>query len=95
MTPPRVPLKELSAAVQNAVEQVLGKHGALGIDKIWVGFVAPDKIATVENAGKIAALMGKETGATLTPSVGQIAGKGAALVGQPPGHICGYIHSLK
>jgi hypothetical protein len=83
--------------VQNAVEQVLGKHGALGIDKLWVGFVGPDNIATLANAGKVAAIMGKETGQKLTPSVGQLGGAaGGATQGlTAPGHICGYIHVLK
>ena len=46
MSAPRVPLNELAAAVQNAVEQTLAKHGTVPIEKLWVGFVAPDKIAT-------------------------------------------------
>ena len=41
-----VPLGELEAAVQSAVEQVLGKKGAVPIDQLWVGFVAPENIAT-------------------------------------------------
>src|SRR5258708_10722510 len=57
-----VPLNELAVAVQSAVEQVLGKHGAVPIEKIWVGFVAPDTIANEANAQKVAAVLGKEAG---------------------------------
>ena len=41
MPPPSLHLNQLAAAVQNAVEQTLAKHGAVPIDKIWIGFVAP------------------------------------------------------
>jgi hypothetical protein len=74
-----IPLNELAVAVQNAVEQVLGKHGAVPIDKLWVGFVAPDAIANEEVAGKLAARLGKEAGVHVQASVAQpIATVGAA-----------------
>jgi|ERR1700676_4541134 len=66
-----IPLNELAVAVQNAVEQVLGKHGAVPIEKLWVGFVAPDAIANEEVAGKLAARLGKEAGVHAQPSVAQ------------------------
>jgi hypothetical protein len=56
----QVPLKELAAAVQNAVQQTLGKHGAVPIDQLWVGFVAPENIATLENANLVARELGRE-----------------------------------
>jgi hypothetical protein len=66
-----IPLSELAVAVQSAVEQVLGKHGAVPIEKLWVGFVAPDNIANAENAGKLAARLGKEGGVQAQASVAQ------------------------
>jgi hypothetical protein len=90
-----LPLNELSAAVQSAVEQVLGKHGAVPIDKLWVGFVAPDKIATAEIAGKVAAELGREAGVKVQASVAQL-GAAAAAGHQAhaipkPGHIIGLV----
>ena len=66
-----VPLNELAVAVQNAVEQVLGKKGAVPIEKLWVGFVAPDAIANQEVAGKVAAQLSREGGVQAQPSVAQ------------------------
>ncbi|HWY53736.1 MAG TPA: hypothetical protein VNZ03_04695 [Terriglobales bacterium] len=66
-----IPLNELAVAVQSAVEQVLGKHGAVPIEKLWVGFVAPDALANEEAAGKLAARLGKEGGVHGQPSVAQ------------------------
>jgi hypothetical protein len=94
-------LHELSAAVQSAVEQVLGKHGAVPIDKLWVGFVAPDKIATPEIAGKVAVQLARETGVKAEGSVAQLAPApvGAPVHGQQPqalvhpGHIIGLVFS--
>ena len=94
--PKHVPLNELAVAVQSAVEQVLGKHNAVGIDKLWVGFVAPDTIATQENANKIAAHIGKEAGVTAVASMGQLGGPAAAggihtEALKRPGHIIGLV----
>lgn len=98
MAPSRVPLNELAVAVQNAVEQTLAKHGAVPIDKLWVGFVAPDKIATVESASTIAGILQKEAGVHGQPSVGQLAGGavGEAKEGLLPHHkIIGLIYQPK
>ena len=87
--------------VQNAVEQVLGKHGAaVPIDKLWVGFVAPENIASQENADKIAVQLGREAGATVHGSVAQL-GSPAASSGahtealKLPGHIIGIVFQSK
>lgn len=66
-----IPLNELAVAVQNAVEQVLGKKGAVPIEKLWVGFVAPEAIANQEVATKVAAQLGREGGVHAQPSVAQ------------------------
>src|ERR1700726_2501286 len=77
-----IPLNELAVAIQNAVEQVLGKQGGVPIEKLWVGFVAPDAIANEEVAGKLAARLGKEAGVHAQPSVAQqIAAVGAGQRG--------------
>ena len=90
-----LPLKELSAAVQSAVEQVLGKHGAVPIEKLWVGFVAPDRLATPEIAGKLAVQLAHETGFKVEGSVAQlgtaaVAGHEAHAIAKP-GHIIGLV----
>jgi hypothetical protein len=94
--PKRIAIGELSAAIKSAVEQVLEKKGALGVEKIWVGFVAPEAIATLENAEKVAAVIAKESHASVTPSVAQIAESGGgapAARGAPrPVRIIGLIH---
>ena len=87
-----VPLNELSSAVQKAVQQVLGKHGAVSIDKLWVGFVAPDTIAA-EEAAKVATQFGKEAGLHGQTSVlplAATAGTQAHTI-QKPGHIIGLV----
>ena len=88
-------LHELSAAVQSAVEQVLGKHGAVPVDKLWVGFVAPEKMSTQEFAGKVAAELARETGVKGDASMAQLTittapGHQAQAVGKP-GHIVGLV----
>ena len=98
--PQHLPLNELAAAVQSAVEQVLGKHGAVPIDKLWVGFVAPENIATSEIAAKLAATLGREAGVTATGSIGTIAGPIAHETAKPPlphgpGHILGLVYHPK
>ena len=97
--PPHLQLNELAAAVQSAVEQVLGKHGAVPIDKIWVGFVTPDNLATAEIASKIANTIGREGGVTAQGSVATLsaqvgaADKEAHKLPPLPGHITGLIYS--
>jgi hypothetical protein len=98
MAPPTVPLQALTVAVQNAVKQVLAKHGAVDVGHLWVGFVAPDTIATQENAIKLAQELGRTEagGATVQASVAQLAaGPGGAdkLPIPPKGHIIGLIYS--
>ena len=100
--PPHIPLNELAVAVQNAVEQVLGKHNAVPIDKLWIGFVAPENIATAELASKLANTLGREGGVHGQGSIGTL---GASAVGgvaveaaklpHPPGHIMGLVYSPK
>jgi hypothetical protein len=94
MAPPRIHLNEVTAAVQDAVRRVLAEKGLAGIDKLWVGFVAPDHLATIENAAAVAKALG--SGAHGTPQVGQLTGAPAAA-GQAvrPPRLCGYIHDLK
>ncbi|HEY6375773.1 MAG TPA: hypothetical protein VIX90_09655 [Edaphobacter sp.] len=96
MPTPPIQLENLAVAVQNAVQQVLAQHGAVPINKIWVGFVAPENLATIENANKVAALLGKEGGIHgAVGSVGQLAAVGehaAGTVPKPPGHIIGIVY---
>jgi hypothetical protein len=101
--PQHLQLNELAAAVQSAVEQALGEHGAVPIDKIWVGFVAPENVATAENATRIASTIGREGGVAAQASVGtlaSLAGAPAAKEGQKlpafwPGHILGLFFDPK
>lgn len=92
-----VPLSTLATAVQNAVQQALGKEAPFSVEKLWVGFVAPDNIATQEIAGKVAAVLGKEAGVSVSGSVAQRVG--APIAGQAhqqlltPGHIIGLIYA--
>ena len=94
MAPPRIPLHEVTAAVQNAVKQVLEEKGLAGIDRLWIGFVAPENLATIENAGAVAKALG--SGAHDTPSVVPLTGAhpGAAPAITPP-RLCGYIHVVR
>jgi hypothetical protein len=91
--PHRVPLENLYVAVQNAVEQVIAKHGGGPIEKLWVGFVAPEvaKINEAEFAREVASKIA--LGAGVTPSVGQLAASaaGAAEPAILPHHILGLI----
>ncbi len=100
--PQHLQLNELAAAVQSAVEQVLGKHGAVPIDKIWVGFVAPENIATAEIASKIANTIGREGGVAAQGSIGTLGAQAAApgvkeaqKLPHLPGHILGLVYSPK
>jgi len=98
MPNPTIRLDELAAAVQNAVEQTLAKHGAVPVEHLWIGFVAPENIATLHNAQAVAAPLAKETAAAgATGSVAQISagGVGAAAAAVPgrPGHIIGIIYN--
>ncbi len=92
---PRIPLHEVTAAVQSAVQQVLQEKGIAGIDKLWIGFVAPDKVATTENAVAVAKALGSS--GHDAASVGQLtsAHAGATQAPTPPLRLCGYIHALK
>ena len=96
MSTSRVPLNELAVAVQNAVEQALAKHGAVPIEKLWVGFVAPEAIAA-ESAQAIAGILGKEGGVHAQPSVGQVGGiaVGGAKEALPNHRIIGLIYEPK
>jgi hypothetical protein len=60
-----------------------------GIDRLWIGFVAPDKLATIEHATEVAKALGGGT-----PSVGQLTGGPAGAAVTPP-RLCGYMHALK
>jgi hypothetical protein len=86
-----VALGELQAAVHSAVENILGKKGAVSIDHLWVGFVAPENIATQQLANEIATKIGGPGAVGSVGSAIQQAGgvKTEALVNL---HICGYIH---
>jgi|SRR5581483_6688260 len=103
-----VPLNELAVAVQNAVQQTLAKHGAVSIDKLWVGFVAPENLATQENAAALAKEIGREAGVSAQPSVAQLAAVTGGVQAQEkahaatppkppgaPGHIIGLVFSPK
>jgi hypothetical protein len=90
--PKHVPLGELEAAVQSAVEQVLGKKGGLSIDKLWVGFVAPESIATQQLANEVAAKIGGPGAVGSVGSAVQVAGGGVHTEALVNLHICGYIH---
>ncbi len=99
MPTPPIHLNNLAVAVQNAVEQALGKQGAVPLGHLWVGFVAPDTIATEVNANKIATLLAKEgevTGVGSVAQLGAAAGtqaKGAAPAVRPDLHIIGLIYA--
>jgi hypothetical protein len=97
MPPPTVPIKELTTAVQSAVQQVLAKHGAVDVGHLWVGFVAPDAIANQESALQVAQVLGKGAGVAVLPSVAQLSATGAPAAGAlpipPKGHIIGLIYS--
>ncbi len=75
-----VPLNELNVAVQNAVKQALGKHGG-PIGQIWVGFVAPENVATEEAVGKVAAELSKGASGKVQASVQALESTGAAGAG--------------
>jgi hypothetical protein len=101
MAPQTVPLQALTVAVQNAVKQVLAKHGAVDVGHLWVGFVAPDTIATQENALKVAQALGRTEagGANVQASVAQLAagpaGAEKGVIPPKPGHIIGLIYAPK
>jgi hypothetical protein len=102
MAPPKVPLQELGAAVQSAVQQTLAKHGAVDVGHLWIGFVAPDNIATQQNAQTLAQELGREAGGlTVQASVAQLtAGAAGQAAGEkiplpPKGHLIGLIYAPK
>ncbi len=94
MSTPRIPLSEIAVAVQNAVQQTLAKHGAVPIDQLWVGFVAPDKIATAESARLVANALTSVEGVHALPSVGQLSAgvAGAEEALKVPHRIIGLIY---
>lgn len=95
MSTPRVPLADLASTVQNAVQQALAKHGDVPIDKLWVGFVAPENIANEQSAEAVANVLARESGLKGQPSVAQIraaAGEGATQAYTPPHRIIGLIY---
>lgn len=97
MPNPPIKLDELAVAVQNAVQQTLAKHGKVPINELWVGFVAPDAIATAENAKLVATTLARETGAAgavgsvAQLSAGPAAGAAATEHLVKPGHLIGLI----
>jgi hypothetical protein len=100
MAPQTVPLQALTVAVQNAVKQVLAQHGAVDVGHLWVGFVAPDTLATQENALKVAQALGRTEagGANVQASVAQLAsgvGTEKGVIPPKPGHIIGLIYAPK
>jgi hypothetical protein len=97
MHTPRVPLSELTAAVENAVQQTLAKHGAVPIEKLWVGFVAPEALANEKAAEQVATLLAREAGVPPQGSVAQIgvAAPGAANALAQPHRIIGLIFDPK
>jgi hypothetical protein len=97
MSTPRIQLTELAAAVQSAVQQTLAKHGAVPVDKLWVGFVAPDKVATADSAQLVAQVLAKEGGVQAQGSVAELGGAaaGAAQANIPPHRIIGLIFEPK
>jgi hypothetical protein len=93
-----VPLNELAAAVENAVQQTLAKHGAVPIEKLWVGFVAPDAVATAESAQAVAHALTRGTGVKAEPSVAQLSAQAATGVearAVPPHRIIGLVFAPK
>jgi hypothetical protein len=71
MASPRVPLSELAAAVQAAVQKVLVQQGTHY--PIWCGVFPPVELATEANAAKIASEISRDAGGVrVTPSVGQV-----------------------
>jgi hypothetical protein len=94
MPTPRVPLSDLASAIQNAVQQTLAKHGAVPIDQLWVGFVAPENLANEQSAQAVANVLAKESGVHAQPSVAQIgtATAGAAKANIVPHRIIGLIY---
>ena len=94
-----IPLNELTAAVQKAVEQAVAKHGAVSIDKLWFGFVAPENLATQQIANEVAAKIGREAGVPAQGIVAQpiahAAGAAEPKAVQGPGHIIGLVYAPK
>ena len=84
----KIPLTEVNAAVQSAVQNVLSKHNIGDIDKLWIGFVAPENIAS-SVANEVATALGKPTAGKVTVSVATA----QAVAGQEAGHALP--HALK
>ena len=94
MSTPPVSLADLATAVQNAVQQTLAKHGAVSVDKLWVGFVAPENIANEQSAEAVTNVLAREGGGRAKASVAQIgAPAGGAAQGQiAPHRLIGLIY---
>ena len=92
-------LNELAVLVENAVQQVIEKHGGGPIEKIWVGFVAPEALATEATAATVAKAIGQQTGVQVTPAVAtqgiQAAGGVHTEALVKPGHIVGLVYQAK
>jgi len=93
MAPPHVALKDVPAAVKSSVEQLLERNGVRGVDKIWVGFVAPDAMRA--QAEKAAAAIAHEAGGQVSIAELGAAGGAHAQAAVGPHRIFGYIHSVK
>lgn len=89
-------LQDLAALVENAVQQVIEKHGGGPIEKIWVGFVAPDILATNAVAAEVARSISQHGGMQGTPAIATLPQaphtgvQTEALV--HPGHIVGLVY---
>jgi hypothetical protein len=92
-----VPLAELATLVQNAVQQTLAKHGAVPIDQLWFGFVAPEQFGNQESAAQVANQIGHATGVKVTAVVATegIAAGGVKAEAVRPGHIIGLVFNPK
>lgn len=92
-------LHDLAVLVENAVQQIIEKHGGGPIEKIWVGFVAPDILATNEIATQVAHAIGQHGGVAVTPAIATQAVAAhtgiqtEALI--KPGHIIGLVYQPK
>jgi len=90
----QIPLNEVETAVQSAVQNVLSKHNIGDINKLWIGFVAPENVAT-SVANEVAAALGKGAAGKVTVSVATAeaaAGQEAAHALPHPVKIIGLIY---
>lgn len=89
-------LHDLAVLVENAVQQVIEKHGGGPIEKIWVGFVAPETLATPDVAAKVAHAISQHGGLQGTPSIATpVVAPATGVQTQAlvrPGHIIGLVY---